>query len=108
MVVGIPAKSGVSGGINLLGNLTIDGTAGNDYLVGGTGDDTINGHAGNDFLIGGLGNDTLDGGTGVDTANYDGNAGRYTVTQTGANTYQFVTIGGRGREQERGETTARN
>ena len=45
---------------------TLNGEAGNDYLVGGAGDDTINGGDGNDVLIGDGGNDTLNGGAGND------------------------------------------
>jgi Ca2+-binding RTX toxin-like protein len=53
----------------------INGTEGNDSLVGGPGNDTINGLGGNDtlvgnggddFLHGGLGSDSLDGGVGDD------------------------------------------
>jgi Ca2+-binding RTX toxin-like protein len=44
----------------------INGTAGNDNLVGGAGNDTLNGLAGNDTLNGGIGNDLLSGGAGLD------------------------------------------
>src|ERR1700730_2895339 len=44
----------------------INGTAGDDSLVGGPGNDTINGFGGNDTLIGNDGNDSLDGGAGHD------------------------------------------
>jgi Ca2+-binding RTX toxin-like protein len=47
-------------------NLTLNGTANADTLVGGAGDDTLNGLAGNDTLTGGAGNDTLNGGAGND------------------------------------------
>lgn len=52
------------------------GTAGNDFLVGGLGDDILNGGGDIDALVGGAGNDVfiydrpdrrVDGGTGVDT-----------------------------------------
>lgn len=46
---------------------TINGTEGNDSLVGTAGDDTINGLGGNDTLIGNAGNDFLHGGTGIDS-----------------------------------------
>lgn len=55
---------------------TVQGTAGNDTLVGsaaseifygGAGNDTINGAAGSDILVGGAGIDKLTGGTGADT-----------------------------------------
>ena len=44
----------------------INGTAGDDSLMGGAGDDQIFGGAGNDTLNGGAGFNTLDGGTGND------------------------------------------
>jgi trimeric autotransporter adhesin len=47
----------------------IDGTAGNDALVGTAVDDTISGLAGSDILFALGGNDTLDGGAGVDVLN---------------------------------------
>jgi len=45
----------------------INGTAGNDNLLGGAGNETLNGLAGNDSLNGGGGNDSLNGGSGNDT-----------------------------------------
>src|SRR2546427_172932 len=59
---------------------TLNATAGNDSLVGGSGNDTINGlggndtlagQGGNDLLNGGTGNDSLTGGTGADTFAFD-------------------------------------
>jgi Ca2+-binding RTX toxin-like protein len=44
--------------------LTEDGGAGNDVLIGGAGNDTLLGGAGDDILIGGPGQDILDGGLG--------------------------------------------
>ena len=44
----------------------IDGTPGDDNLIGTFVDDMIRGFAGNDTLIGSFGNDTLDGGEGAD------------------------------------------
>ncbi len=58
------------------GGQTINGTSGNDSLVGGPGndtingfdgDDTINGLSGSDSLVGGEGRDVLTGGDGDDT-----------------------------------------
>ena len=48
------------------GNDTLIGGSGNDQLFGGAGNDTLLGKAGNDLLFGGDGNDTLIGGTGND------------------------------------------
>jgi Ca2+-binding RTX toxin-like protein len=46
--------------------LTADGGADDDVLVGGDGNDVLLGGAGDDVLIGGLGTDVLDGGDGDD------------------------------------------
>jgi len=64
---------GIDGGV---GNDTLTGSAGNDFLLGGDGNDIVNGLSGNDILQGGLGSDRLadtsgnsilDGGDGADT-----------------------------------------
>ncbi len=47
--------------------MVINGTDGNDSLVGGPGDDTIYGYGGNDTLVGLGGNDSLVGGPGADS-----------------------------------------
>ena len=47
--------------------LTADGGAGNDILVGGDGADTLSGGDGDDVLVGGDGVDVLDGGLGDNT-----------------------------------------
>jgi Ca2+-binding RTX toxin-like protein len=47
--------------------VTLNGTSGNDSLVGGDGADMLNGGDGDDTLSGGAGNDTLNGGDGNDT-----------------------------------------
>jgi Ca2+-binding RTX toxin-like protein len=48
-------------------DLTLNGDANANVLVGGSGNDTINGLDGNDTLIGNAGNDVLNGGNGADT-----------------------------------------
>ena len=44
----------------------IQGTNGNDLIVGSAGDDRIDGRNGDDCLVGGAGADQLDGGNGFD------------------------------------------
>ena len=53
--------------LNVMAEVTLDGTTGNDTLIGTAGRDLINGRAGNDQLNGLAGNDVLDGGAGNDT-----------------------------------------
>lgn len=50
---------------------TLAGGAGNDLLIGGSGDDTIDGGASDDFLGGQLGDDSFSGGAGQDSVGYD-------------------------------------
>ncbi|WVX51160.1 hypothetical protein ROLI_042610 [Roseobacter fucihabitans] len=53
-------------GITLIDIDEIDGTSGNDTIIGSAGDDRIEGEDGNDCLYGGDGNDTLYGDDGID------------------------------------------
>lgn len=62
----------------------INGTAGNDNLVGTSTVDMISAGAGNDLITGSVGNDTIDGGTGVDTLTYSGTYATFSVAN-GAN-----------------------
>ncbi|MDP1708674.1 MAG: retention module-containing protein [Gammaproteobacteria bacterium] len=72
----------------LIGNQTLNGTAGADTLYGGAGDDTLNGLGGNDILYGGSGNDILNGGDGNDIL--IGGAGKDTMTGgSGNDTFKF-------------------
>ncbi len=48
------------------GNDELDGKGGRDKLYGGSGHDELDGDSGNDLLYGGSGNDDLDGGSGRD------------------------------------------
>ncbi|MEZ0262239.1 MAG: Ig-like domain-containing protein [Alphaproteobacteria bacterium] len=52
--------------IHAQAGVTVNGTAGNNILVGTTNADTLNGGDGADVLIGGRGQDALDGGNGSD------------------------------------------
>lgn len=56
----------------------INGSGGNDQLLGTSDADAIKGNAGNDVLLGYAGNDSLDGGVGDDTL--DGGFGNDTLT----------------------------
>src|SRR5262249_44625846 len=51
---------------------TINGTPGNDTIIGTTNPDTINSQAGNDTVLGLAGADTINSGTGNDTVYGDG------------------------------------
>ncbi len=58
----------------LAGNDVLYGRAGDDSLFGGSGIDTLVGHGGDDMLEGGAGADSLDGRVGIDTASYAGSS----------------------------------
>ena len=71
-IIGTGVINGTNGNdviVGLGGNDTIYGGHGNDVICGNGGDDTINGGNGNDWLFGGAGDDTLNGGNGDDTLN---------------------------------------
>lgn len=72
---------------------TLNGSSGNDVLVGGEGDDVLSGDgawwaSGNDILIGGAGNDTLDGGNGADILQ-GGTGNDLLIGGAGNDTYRF-------------------
>lgn len=73
ILVGTASNDLLTGGIGddtisgLDGDDVINGGAGKDELAGGVGDDVVSGGAGNDNMGGGLGNDTMDGGADNDT-----------------------------------------
>ena len=52
--------------------MVINGTAGNDTLIGGPGDDTLDGGAGDDSFVYTSGLDVVIGGTGTDTIDFSG------------------------------------
>jgi Ca2+-binding RTX toxin-like protein len=81
--------------------LTLNGSAGDDLLVGYDGADTIAGNAGNDVLSGGAAADSLNGGTGDDLLR--GQAGNDTlVGGTGNDVYQFSILGAEGADRVTG------
>lgn len=63
----------------------INGTMGDDFLVGTPADDTISAFDGNDFANGGGGNDSIDGGNGHD--NLRGDEGNDTLLGGGGDDY---------------------
>ncbi len=65
-------------------NTTVEGGAGNDTIVSGSGDDSISGGAGNDSIVSGGGNDSIYGGAGNDEAVFQGAKAGYSVEQNGA------------------------
>jgi Ca2+-binding RTX toxin-like protein len=71
-ITGGIGNNSISAAAFTLGDVTLDGGAGNDAVIGG---------AGNDVLIGGLGNDGLAGGVGIDTVLESGNV-NFTLTNT--------------------------
>ena len=67
------AIDGTGGNDILIGTAGIDtlnGNDGADILIGNGGNDILNGGNGDDILVGGAGNDQLNGGAGNDTASY--------------------------------------
>ena len=82
------AESSLTLQINAAQPLSLNGTVGNDVLVGGilddvlfgdAGNDVLNGRAGNDYIQGGNGDDAITGGSGNDDLSGD----------TGQDTYHF-------------------
>ena len=74
----------------------INGTSGNNTLLGGDGADRLSGGAGNDSLSGGAGNDLLLAGTGTDTMTGGAGADTFTfvvgdATNNGANVTKTIT-----------------
>jgi len=60
----------------------VDGSAGDDILLGGAGADDLSGLGGNDYLQGNGGNDALHGDGDTDTAGYAGPRSDYSYTYT--------------------------
>jgi len=89
---------------------TLNGTSGNDLLIGGAGNDTFNGGAGSDQLVGwggddtfnitgksGSWTDTINGGSGTDTLNvsYSVNLESFsTISYDNSSTFTFVDSSG--------------
>lgn len=80
----------------------INGTSGNDTLVGTTDSDLIRGREGDDIIVGGFGNDILYGDEGDDTFvltgsqgmdSYYGGTGNDSIVVTDASLFTYVEIG---------------
>jgi len=79
-----------TGNLATLIQITVDGGAGNDTLLGSNGADTLLGGDGNDFVDGQQGNDTAMLGAGDDTFQWDPGDGSDTVEgQDGSDTMLF-------------------
>ena len=75
------------------GNDIIGGGIGDDILHGGPGNDDISGGADKDILTGASGNDTLDGGTEFDVAIYYGAFSNYILTNNAGTITVQDTVG---------------
>ncbi|MEM9549694.1 MAG: M10 family metallopeptidase C-terminal domain-containing protein [Pseudomonadota bacterium] len=72
-LVNIENINGSQGNDTIIGNdkdNRLEGEKGNDRLIGGKGDDTLHGEAGDDHIKGGSGVDDMDGGGGSDRIDY--------------------------------------
>ncbi len=76
-ILGFGGNDVIDGGA---GNDVLDGGNGSDLLLGGEGNDTLEGGGGNDTLVGGAGNDYLSGGIGSDVYRFDRGWGQDTVS----------------------------
>ncbi|MEL6464398.1 MAG: ExeM/NucH family extracellular endonuclease [Pseudomonadota bacterium] len=91
-----------------LGNDTLQGTDGRDWLFGLSGDDTIAAGAGNDRVFAGRGDDVIDagvgddhifGGGGFDTAVFSGLSTDYSITSSGSFFRSFTVTGDDGSDR---------
>lgn len=105
--------NGTSGNNLLLGTLLndlINGGAGHDTLYGFDGNDTLDGGSGNDLLYGGIGNDWMMGGSGVGSDTMYGEEGNDRVDGGSGNdvlhggTGNDTVLGGSGNDLMTGDT----
>src|SRR6266404_1806351 len=78
--------NGTEGNDTLIGTAdadTINGLGGNDFLAGDSGDDSIVGGSGNDTIYGDGGNDWLEGGSGNDLLSGGGGQDSYAFRELG-------------------------
>ena len=78
--------SGISLNNKVGGSGLVNGTAANDLVVAGSGDDTVDGSGGDDCILGGAGADELIGSGGTDVC--IGGAGSDTFDPSCESTYQ--------------------
>ena len=98
--------NGTSGDELLVGTASVDtinGGDGRDRIVGGGGNDILNGEASDDIIRGGVGDDTIDGGTGMDIIDFsDATAGiDVTLVQSAGNTTVNLVAAGLGTDTYR-------
>ncbi len=86
-------NTGGAGVDTLTGIENLTGSAFNDSLASGFGDNKLSGLAGDDVLAGGDGNDSLDGGAGNDTASYE-DADMGVIVNLALTTTQYTAGGG--------------
>lgn len=79
-ILGTNKKDIING---LGGDDRLDGRKGNDILRGGEGDDELEGEDGNDKLIGGAGDDELEGGSGADKLTGGAGVDRFVFKELG-------------------------
>ncbi len=75
LVVGSGNLNGTNGNDLILGSVgadSIDGRQGQDCVLGGDGNNVLNGNQGDDVLMGGAGDDDIDGGPGAGDSCYAG------------------------------------
>ncbi|HVY05516.1 MAG TPA: calcium-binding protein [Burkholderiales bacterium] len=92
-------------GIGALTQLTIDGGAGDDRILGGDGNDLLLGGDGNDFVDGNIGSDTANLGAGDDVFGWDpgdgsdvveGGSGNDTLQFNGSNAAENIALSANG------------
>jgi Ca2+-binding RTX toxin-like protein len=91
-VISINGSTGDERIIGSIRNDTINGGIGNDRLNGGDGNDAVSGGAGNDRLNGGAGNDTMTGGDGNDIYFVDNDADQVSEAALGGTDAVFSSV----------------
>jgi Ca2+-binding RTX toxin-like protein len=66
------------------GGTVVNGTPGNDTLLGNSGTQTLNGDGGNDVFVAGAGTTTINGGIGTDIYSFASGSGKVIINDNGA------------------------